>query len=45
MSDFQYTARHVTQLSWNCCQHLQLIFTFHYKLWLRFADIQRDLNL
>jgi len=41
MSDFQYTARHDTQLSWECCQHLQLIFTFFYKLWLPISDTQR----
>jgi len=22
--DFQYTAQHVTQLSWKCCQYLWL---------------------
>jgi hypothetical protein len=34
MSVFQYTARHVTQLSWKCCQHLLLIYTIDVKLWL-----------
>ena len=44
MPDFQYTSRHVTQLTWNCCQYLRLMFTFDETFWLPITDTELNLQ-
>jgi hypothetical protein len=40
-SNFNLCAIFNTQLNWNCCQHLWLMFTFDDKLWLIIVDKER----
>lgn len=41
MSDFQYIAQHVRQLSWKSCHHYQLMFTLDDNLWMPKAHKER----